>query len=88
MATHYYLTITANQASNMSAEIFSYSEIKQVAKGCYVVRMDSGNCKNSLQVANSSQQDQCVSRTQHKRFIRYLSNVTFVVDITHSSKQP
>ena len=88
MATHYYLRIRVNQASNMSTQIFSYSKIKQVAKGCYVVRLDSGNCKNSLQVVNSSQQAQCVSRTQHKLFIRYLSNVTFVVDITHSSEQP
>ena len=41
MATHYYLRIRFNQASNMSAQSLSYSEIKQVAKGFHAVGLNS-----------------------------------------------
>ena len=51
MATRYYLRIRANQASNVSTQSLSYSEIKQVAKGWYVVRLISGH---SEQLAISS----------------------------------
>ena len=41
MATHERLRIKASQASNMSAQGFSYSEIKQVAKDCHAVGLNS-----------------------------------------------